>query len=212
MKIVLNILKVFLINISFIGITFASNSCPTISPQEAQDAPVEQAEAILSDILCSFIELNTEGNNTFYSALSLTKKKIIPYIDLEHSTMLALGDYWEQLQPMDKKIFERDIRNSLIKDYVNILTNLQNWDNVNISVDKNFTQYNNLAEVEVFTSLESENLSASVTLKMIRKDRWRVYDLVFQSISIIDYFEYSYHEKIKRKGLKELLNSLVQRT
>ena len=212
MKIVLNILKAFLINISFIGIIFASHSCPSISPQNAQDSPVEQADAILGDILCSFIDLHTEGNNNFFSALSLTKKKIIPYIDLEYSTKLALGDHWEQLQPMDKKIFERDIKNSLIKDYVNILTNLQNWNHVNIYVNKTFTQHNNLAEVDVFTVLENENVSATVTLKMVRKDRWRVYDLVWQSMSIISYLEYSYHEKIKQKGLKELLNSLVKRT
>ena len=183
MKIVLNILKAFLINISFIGIIFASNSCPSISPQEAQDSPVEQAEAILGDILCSFIDLHTDGNNNFFSALSLTKKKIIPYIDLEYSTELALGSYWKQLQPMDKKVFERDIKATLIEEYINSLVNLENWDYVNITVDNNFSQLNNLAEVKVFSTLENSNITATVTLKLIRKDRWRVYDLVYQSFN-----------------------------
>ena len=156
MKIVLNILKAFLINISFIGIIFASNSCPSIHPQDAKDLPVEQAEAILGDILCSFIDLHTEGNNNFFSALSLTKKKIIPYIDFEYSTELALGSYWEQLQPMDRKIFERDIKATLIEEYINSLVNLEDWNHVNITVDKNFSQLNNLAEVKVFSSLENE--------------------------------------------------------
>ena len=212
MKIVLNILKAFLINITFIGIIFASNSCPSIHPKDAKDLPVEQAEAILGDILCSFIELHTEGDNTFFSALSLTKKKIIPYIDLEYSTELALGKYWKQLQPMDKKVFERDIKTTLIQEYINSLVDIEDWNLVNITVDKNFTQHNNLAEVNIYSSLENQNINAIVTLKMIRKDRWRIYDLVYQSFSILDYFEYSYHEKINRKGLEELLNSLVQRT
>ena len=212
MKMVLNILKAFLINISFIGIILASNSCPSIHPNNAKDLPVEQAEAILGDILCSFIELHTEGNNTFYSALSLIKKKIIPYIDLEYSTELTLGKYWKQLQPMEKKVFERDIKTTLIEEYINSLVNLDVWNQVNITVDNNFSQLNNFAEVEVFSSIENKNINAIVTLKLIRKDRWRIYDLVYQSFSILDYFEYSYHEKINRKGLKELLNSLVQRT
>jgi len=213
MKIVLNILKAFLINISFIGIIFASNSCPSIHPQDAKDLPVEQAEAILGDILCSFIELHTEGNNTFYSALSLTKKKIIPYIDLEYSTELALGKYWKQLQPMDKKVFERDIKTTLINEYINSLVNMESWEHVNITVDKNFSQLNNLAEVKIVSSLENENISATVTLKLIRKDRWRIYDLVYQSFSILDYFEYSYNEKISRAGgLKNTLQKMLQRT
>ena len=213
MKIVLNILKAFLINISFIGIILASNSCPSIHPKDAKDLPVEQAEAILGDILCSFIDLHTEGNNNFYSALSLTKKKIIPYIDLEYSTELALGSYWEQLQPMDKKIFERDIKATLIEEYINSLVNLEVWNRVNITVDKNFTQHNNLAEVKIISSLENENITAAVTLKLIRKDRWRIYDLVYLSFSMLDYFEYSYDQKIKLSGgLQNTLKNMLQRT
>ena len=213
MKIVLNILKAFLINISFIGIIFASNSCPSISPKDVQDSPVEQAQAILDDIVCSFLDLHTEGNNTFFSALSLTKKKIIPYIDLEYSTELALGKYWKHLQPMDKKVFERDIKPTLIEEYINSLVNMENWNHVNITVDNNFYQLNNLAEVKVFSSLENENINATVTLKLIRKDRWRVYDLVYQSFSILDYFEYSYNEKIRRAGgLQNILQYMLQRT
>ena len=215
MKIVLNILKAFLINISFIGIVFASNSCPSIHPQDAKDLPVEQAEAILGDILCSFIDLHTEGNNNFYSALSLTKKKIIPYIDFEYSAELALGSYWEQLQPMDRKVFERDIKATLIEQYISSLVNLEDWNHVNITVDKNFSQVNNLAEVNVVSQLEDEYryITAAVTLKLIRKDRWRVYDLIFQSFSILDYFEYSYNEKIRRAGgLKNILQNMLQRT
>ena len=213
MKIVLNILKAFLINISFIGIIFASNSCPSIHPQDAKDLPVEQAEAILGDILCSFIDLHTEGNNNFFSALSLTKKKIIPYIDLEYSTELALGSYWKLLQPMDKKVFERDIKTTLINEYINTLVNMENWEHVSITVDQNFSQLNNLAEVKIVSSLKNANINAIVTLKMIRKDRWRIYDLVYQSFSILDYFEYSYNEKINRAGgLKNTIQILLQRT
>jgi phospholipid transport system substrate-binding protein len=213
MKIVFNILKAFLINITFIGIIFASNSCPSISPNDAKDLPVEQAEAILGDILCSFIDLHTAGDNTFFSALSLTKKKIIPYIDFEYSTELALGKYWEQLQPMDRKLFERDIKATLIEEYINSLVNLENWNYVNITVDNNFSQVNNLAEIKVFSSFENNNITATVILKLIRKDRWRVYDLVYQSFSILDYFEYSYDEKIKRAGgLKNTLQNMLQRT
>ena len=213
MKIVLNILKAFLINISFIGIILASNSCPSIHPKDAKDLPVEQTEAILGDILCSFIELHSESKNTRLSTLNLTKKKIIPYIDLEYSTELVLGDYWKQLQPKEKKIFERDIKTTLIEEYINSLVNMENWNHVNITVDKNFYQLNNLAEVKVFSSLENENISATVTLKLIRKDRWRIYDLVYQSFSILDYFEYSYNEKIRRAGgLENTLQDMLQRT
>ena len=83
MKFVLNILKAFLINFLFIGIIHASSSCPSISPNSAGSSVSEQVEAILNDIVCSFIDLQSQNNGTFQSTLNLTKKKIIPYIDLE---------------------------------------------------------------------------------------------------------------------------------
>jgi len=213
MKIVLNILKAFLINICFIGIIFASTSCPSIHPKNAKDLPVEQAEAIIGGILCSFRELHTEGNTTFISALNLTKKKIIPYIDFEYSTELALGDYLKHLDLVEKKIFERDIKTTLIQEYINSLVNMKGWDDVNITIDKNFSQDNNLAEVKVFSSYENTDIIVSVTLKMIRKDRWRIYDLIYQGFSIVGYFEYSYDEQIKRAGgVDNILVKMLDRT
>ena len=81
MKFVLNILKAFLINFCFIGIIFANVSCPSISPASAEDSPSHQVEAIISDVICSFRDLNSETNDTFSNTLNLTKKKIIPYIE-----------------------------------------------------------------------------------------------------------------------------------
>ena len=154
-----------------------------------------------------------EDGSIFIDSSSLTKKKIVPYIDFEYSAELALGKYWEQLQPMDKKVFERDIKTTLINEYISSLVNLEDWNQVNITVDNNFSQVNNLAEVKIVSTLENENISAIVTLKLIRKDRWRVYDLVYQSFSILDYFEYSYNEKIRRAGgLKNTLRNMLQRT
>ena len=50
--------------------------------------------------------MNQKNNGTLTSTMNLTKKKIMPYIDLEYSTELALGDYWSQLDARQKKIFD----------------------------------------------------------------------------------------------------------
>ena len=112
MKFVLNILKAFLINFLIIGLIHAATTCPSISPKLAGNGPTEQVEAIISDVVCAFIDLHDQNNGTLKSTMNLTKQKIIPYIDLEHSTELALGGYWSNLNTKQKKIFERDIKNS----------------------------------------------------------------------------------------------------
>jgi len=212
MKFLTNILKAFLINLCFIGIIFASESCPSISPKIADDTPTEQVRAITNDVVCSFIKLQSDNNGTLASTLNLTKKKIIPYIDLEYSTEMALGNYWSKLDSRQKKIFERDMKNSLINEYVGILSDLAIWEDIKISVNEDFSQNDNLARVKVLLSLEKENSSASVTLKLVRKNRWKIYDLVYQSISIIDIERVGYDSKIKRQGIEKLIQKMLNKS
>jgi len=212
MKFVPNILKAFLINLCFIGIIFASESCPSISPRIAGDTPVEQVRAITNDVICSFIKLHSDNNGTLASTLNLTKKKIIPYINLEYSTEMALGSYWGQLDSRQKKIFERDMRNSLINEYVGILANLTIWENIKISVNEDFSQNENLARVKVSLFLDDDNSSASVTLKLIRKNRWKIYDLEYQSVSILDIERVGYDSKIKRQGVEKLIQKMLKKS
>ena len=212
MKFIPNILKAFLINLCFIGIIFASESCPSISPRIAGDTPVEQVRAITNDVICSFIKLHSDNNGTLASTLNLTKKKIIPYINLEYSTEMALGSYWGQLDSRQKKIFERDMRNSLINEYVGILANLTIWENIKISVNEDFSQNENLARVKVSLFLDNDNSSATVTLKLIRKNRWKIYDLEYQSVSILDIERVGYDSKIKRQGVEKLIQKMLKKS
>ena len=213
MKFVLNILKAFLINFLFIGIIHASSSCPSISPNSAGSSASEQVEAILNNVVCSFIDLNSDQEGSIKSTLNLTKKEIIPYIDIEYSTELALGTYWSQLDTKQRKIFERDIKNSLINDYVGILSEITQWEEIIISVDDNSSQNENTARVKVSVSLESDPSSiATVTLKLINKNRWKIYDLEYQSVSILDIEKIGYDSKIKRQGIDKLIERMLSKT
>jgi len=210
MKFAPNILKAFLINLCFIGIIFASESCPSISPKIAGDNPVEQVDAILNDIVCSFIKLQSSDGTKLASTLNLTKKKILPYIDLEYFTEMALYSYWDQLELRERKIFERDIKSSLIEEYVGILSGFTHWEDIQISINENYTQSENTANIKVSISLKND--ITSVTLKLIRKNRWKIYDLDYQTISIVDMEKMGYDSKIKRRGIKKLIEKMLSRS
>ncbi len=212
MKFVLNILKAFLINFLFIGIIHAATTCPSISPKLAGDGPIEQVEAILNDIVCSFIDLQHQNNVALSSTLNLTKKKILPYIDLEYSTKIALDKYWISLNNKQKKIFERDLKNSLINDYIEILANINQWKDITITVNQDFTQKDNTARVKILFSLDNTNNKASVTLKLIRNNGWKLYDLEFQSISLLDIEKVGYDSKIKRQGIERLIDKMLSKS
>ena len=209
MKIMLNILKAFLISFLFIGLTHAATNCPSIFPKLAGNGPTEQVEAILNDVVCSFIDLHQKNNGTLTSTLNLTKKKIIPYIDLEYSTELALGKHWILLDKKQRKIFERDIKNSLIQDYVPYLVDYPDWKYINIDVDQNYSQIENFANVKLLVSIENESYPLTIVLKLKKSNRWKIYDLDIQSVSLIDIFKIGYDSKIKRQGIERLVDKML---
>jgi len=212
MKFLPNILKAFLINLCFISIIFASDSCPSISPKIAGDNPTEQVDAILNDIVCSFVDLQSNNTENLASTLNLTKKKILSYINLEYFTEKALDKYWDQLELKEKKIFERDIKNSLMEEYVAILSAFKDWEDIQISVSEDYSQIENFANVKVSVSLKDENGDTTVTLKLIRTNRWKIYDLDYQTISIIGMEKMGYDSKIKRIGIKKLIQKMLNKS
>ena len=63
-----------------------------------------------------------------------------------------------------------------------------------------------------FIDNENSNQSATITLKLIRKDRWRIFDLVYLSVSVLDIERIGYDSKIGRNGLENLLQIMLERS
>ena len=56
------------------------------------------------------------------------------------------------------------------------------------------------------------NSNATVTLKLINKDRWKLYDLEYQSVSILDIEKIGYDSKIKRQGIEKLVKKMLSKS
>ena len=89
---------------------------------------------------------------------------------------------------------------------------MKDWKDINISVDNQYSQTDNIANVKVLVSLKNESSSAKVTLRLIRKNRWKIYDLVYQTISIVDIEKVGYDSKIKRQGIDGLIEKMLSRS
>ena len=93
------------------------------------------------------------------------------------------------------------------------MSEITQWEEIIISVDNNFSQNENTARVKVSVSLESDpSAIATVTLKLINKNRWKIYDLEYQSVSILDIEKIGYDSKIKRQGIEKLIERMLSKT
>ena len=92
-----------------------------------------------------------------------------------------------------------------------MLYSYKEMDYVEISLQKNVLRKDNKALVKLEIKPNSGAKTSVVTLKMIRDDRWKIYDVVFSGVSVVKNYSSQFNSHIKRKGLDSLIEKTIER-
>ena len=211
-------LKIALIILSILqmNFAFAQSETPLITKKkkdviEMLDPPGAAALNIMLSALSSFKVLRKSEQASIANTTSLVKIKVLPFIALKESTRIALKDHWDQLNPSQRQLFVDYIEYSLIKDYVGMLYSYKEMDYVEIALQKNVLRKDNKALVKLEIKPNAGAKTSVVTLKMIRNDRWKIYDVIFSGVSVVKNYSSQFNSHIKRKGLDSLIKKTIQR-
>ncbi|ALE53038.1 toluene tolerance protein [Candidatus Thioglobus autotrophicus] len=202
-----------ILSILQMNFAFAQSEAPKIPIDKKEvieilDPPGAAALNIMLSALSSFKELKKSEQASIENTTSLVKIKVLPFIDMQTSTQIALEDHWDQLNIAQKQLFINYIEHSLIKDYVGMLHSYKDIDFVEIALQKKVLRKDNKALVKLEIKANAQSKPSLITLKMIRNERWRIYDVVFAGVSVVKNYNAQFNSHIKRKGL----DSLIQKT
>ena len=169
------------------------------------DPPNSAALNIMISALSSLKELKKQNKASKENVEALIRLKLLPNIAMGVSTKIALDKHWEGLNIQQKQFFQHYISESLIQDYVGILSSYERLDTIQITVDPKIKRKNNKAIVKLYISINDDPKPVSITLKMIRLNTWHVYDIVFSGVSIVKNYRAQFNSYIKRKGIDALI-------
>ncbi len=175
------------------------------------DPPNSAALNIMVSALTSLKELKKQKRATKKNIEALTRLKILPNIAISVSTKIALNKYWDNLNIQQKQFFKYYISESLIQDYVGILSSYDKLDSVHISVDPDVKRKNDKAIVRLIININNDPKPSIISLKMIRFNTWRVYDIVFSGISIVKNYRAQFNSYIKRNDIDSLIRKSKQK-
>ncbi|MEO1939331.1 ABC transporter substrate-binding protein [Candidatus Thioglobus sp.] len=209
------ILAIFHMSVAFATDAMSSTLNPVkiINDQVADiiDPPNTAALNIMVNALSSLKELRKQNEATNENIKTLIKIKLLPNIAMDVSTELALKKHWHKLNTKQKQIFQKYITQSLIKDYAGILGSYEKLDSVSISVDPNVKRKNNKAIVKLMITINDDPKPLIISLKMIRSNQWRVYDVVFSGVSLMKNYRAQFDSHIKRKGINSLIAKTIKK-
>ncbi len=201
---------IIILSILSTNIALASNKVPGIENLDKQivdiiDPPSSAALNIMVDALTSLKELKKQNKATPENVEGLIRLKLLPNIAMGVSTKIALSKHWDGLSVQQKKFFQHYITESLIRDYVGILSSYKDIDSVQISVDPKIKRKDNKAIVKLVISINNAKEPFVISLKMIRLNSWSVYDVVFSGVSVVKNYKAQFNSYIKRKGIDALI-------
>ncbi|QKQ24790.1 ABC transporter substrate-binding protein [Candidatus Ruthia endofausta] len=170
------------------------------------DPPNSAALNIMVSALSSLKELKKQKKATKQNIGALIRLKLLPNIAVGVSTKIALSKHWDGLNIQQKQFFQYYVSESLIQDYLGILSSYGKLDSVHISVDPDVKRKGDKAIVKLIINVNDDPKSSIISLKMIRLNTWHVYDIVFSGVSIVKNYRAQFNSYIRRKGVNSLIS------
>lgn len=141
-------------------------------------------------------------DNKNFAKISMFVENIInPHVDFNRISALVLGKLWKQATKDEKIRFTKEFKRLLIRVYSRIFFEFKDW-------SLQFLPLNILADnkkIIVKTKILQPDISSlSVSYRMILiKGHWKIYDIMFEGISLVTNYRNSIKNEFKKSGSLE---------
>ena len=188
---------VIILTIVYMNLAFAER------PNE--NTPHSVAVNVMESTLLSLKTLQEQNKNSLSNIENLVLSKLMPNVDINFATKIMLRDRWDDLSSKQRAMFVDYITRSIVQDYVGLLNSYENLDDLSIQIEDDSTINGNKASVKLHIAINKNNYQYFITLKMVKLNRWYIYDAVFPGISILMHYQKNFDSIIKRKGMDGLI-------
>src|SRR4051812_30136759 len=164
--------------------------------------PDELVKKVTDDVLAAVKSDKQLAAGDKQKALKLAEEKVLPLIDFEESTRLAVGRSWSQATPEQKKKLVDEFRQMLVRTYSSAIEAYQGQtmkvmpvrmkpDATEVTVQNQFTRANG-APVKIDYSMRKT------------AQGWKVYDIVAEGVSLVLTYRSEFDTIVKQEGVDGL--------
>jgi phospholipid transport system substrate-binding protein len=179
-------------------------------PALAQEAgPEELVKKVTQDVLEAIKTDKALAAGDKQKALKLAEEKVLPLIDFEEATRLAVGRAWAQATPEQKKKLVDEFRSMLVRTYSNAIEAYsgQTMKVMPVRMKPGAT------EVTVQNQFVRGNgQPVKVDYSMRKTDKgWKIYDIVAEGVSLVLTYRSEFDVIVKQDGIDGLIKRLAQK-
>ena len=174
----------------------------------AAGEPTEQIRAAINDGVEILNKARLDNQSGRAETIAKLRKIVYPLFDFDEMARRSLGAHWRRLDQRQQKEFVTVFTDLLEKTYAK---NIDLYDGQKVSytgetIDQDYA--------EVHTKLiGKKGESYSVDYKLLRlNDRWRVYDVVAEGISIVNNYRSQFNRVMANSSFEELIRKMKEKS
>jgi len=200
------------------GLILAMAGPPYVRATAVENSINEDPQPLVSKTINDLLERLRDNSDKIRQdkavAYKISNELINPYIDFPRIARLVIGKYWKRASEAQRTQLVEEIESLLVRSYVTAMTSyiddLVSDDNVIDFLPSRFKPGDRKASVRANIALGGSQ-SAQVDYQLYFRDKWKIYDIRIEGISLAITYRTSFGEQIKRNGLDKLITDLAER-
>jgi phospholipid transport system substrate-binding protein len=189
----------------FVGFTLTANA------QQQQLAPDQLVQKVTEEVLTAIKSDKQLAAGDKQKALKLAEEKVLPYIDFEESTRLAVGRAWSQATPEQRKKLVAEFRNMLVRTYSNAIEAYEGQTLKVLPSRGGKQDAKDEATVRAqFVRAGGKPLPLEFQMRKTG-DTWKVFDIAVEGISLVLTYRSEFDAVVKQEGVDGLIKRLTQK-
>jgi phospholipid transport system substrate-binding protein len=187
-------------------------SAPMLAPASATEAlspPEALIKRVSNEVLDAIRKDPALQSGDLSKLNALVDEKILPYVDFEKMTRLAVGRGWRQASPEQRQALTREFRTLLVRTYSGAVSAIKDH---RVELQP-FRAGPNDTDVTVRTLVvpsSGEPIQLDYRLEKAGAD-WKIYDVNVLGVWLVQNYRGSFASEISRGGVDGLIKSLVER-
>jgi phospholipid transport system substrate-binding protein len=210
----MNTLRSLLAIISLVAMCAFATAGSAVTQADDHDLPQPQIEEMINELLDRLSASAEQIDQDRSVAYELSDELVVPYLDFPRITRLIIGKYWRDANDEQRQRLIDEISTLLIRSYVSAMIAYADdtlTDEQVVYLPSRYQAGDRKSAVRAKISLDSGQ-TIDVRYALYRThDRWKIYDISFENISLVLTYRGSFGATIKSNGLDALITRLESR-
>src|SRR6185503_13835418 len=174
-----------------------------------QLGPEQLVQKVTEEVMTSIKSDKQLAAGDRQKAMKLAEEKVLPYIDFEQATRLAVGRAWSQASPEQKKKLVSEFRSMLVRTYSNGIQGYQGQ-TLKVLPTRGKQDPEDTTVRTQFVRAGGQPLPIEFHMRQADKT-WKVYDIIVEGVSLVMTYRSEFDAVVKQEGIDGVIKRLAQK-